>query len=84
MTEEEKKLFRLYGKLPTHKNVLTKMQKVFLSSLLTMMNVELNTFMFRTASTSIQGIMLYQKQASGHRRMLGQPSQIQRSTRDQH
>ncbi|KAH7100381.1 Endosulfine-domain-containing protein [Auriculariales sp. MPI-PUGE-AT-0066] len=27
MTEEEKKLFRLYGKLPTHKNVLTKMQK---------------------------------------------------------
>ncbi|TDL17711.1 Endosulfine-domain-containing protein [Rickenella mellea] len=26
-TEEEKKLFRLYGKLPTHKNVLTKMQK---------------------------------------------------------
>jgi len=26
MTEEEKKLFRLYGKLPTHKNVLTKMQ----------------------------------------------------------
>lgn len=28
MTEEEKKLFRLYGKLPTHKNVLTKMQKV--------------------------------------------------------
>ncbi|KAF8270817.1 camp-regulated phosphoprotein/endosulfine conserved region-domain-containing protein [Lactarius quietus] len=28
LTEEEKKLFRLYGKLPTHKNVLTKMQKV--------------------------------------------------------
>ena len=28
MTEEEQKLFRLYGKLPTHKNVLTKMQKV--------------------------------------------------------
>ena len=28
MTEEEKKLFRLYGKLPTHKNVLTKVQKV--------------------------------------------------------
>jgi len=27
MTEEEKKLFRLYGKLPTHKNVLTKVQK---------------------------------------------------------
>ncbi|PSS06847.1 hypothetical protein PHLCEN_2v3566 [Hermanssonia centrifuga] len=27
MTEEEQKLFRLYGKLPTHKNVLTKMQK---------------------------------------------------------
>ncbi|KAF8584709.1 hypothetical protein K439DRAFT_1250820, partial [Ramaria rubella] len=27
MTEEEKKLFRLYGKLPTHKNVLMKMQK---------------------------------------------------------
>ncbi|KDQ62192.1 hypothetical protein JAAARDRAFT_30092 [Jaapia argillacea MUCL 33604] len=27
MTEEEKKLFSLYGKLPTHKNVLTKMQK---------------------------------------------------------
>ncbi|KZW01461.1 Endosulfine-domain-containing protein [Exidia glandulosa HHB12029] len=27
LTEEEKKLFRLYGKLPTHKNVLTKMQK---------------------------------------------------------
>ena len=29
LTEEEQKLFRLYGKLPTHKNVLTKMQKVF-------------------------------------------------------
>lgn len=28
LTEEEQKLFRLYGKLPTHKNVLTKMQKV--------------------------------------------------------
>jgi hypothetical protein len=28
MTEEEKKLFMLYGKLPTHKNVLTKIQKV--------------------------------------------------------
>ncbi|KAG9052420.1 hypothetical protein FS842_009887 [Serendipita sp. 407] len=27
MTEEEKKLFRLYGKLPTHKNVLAKVQK---------------------------------------------------------
>jgi len=27
MTEEERKLFALYGKLPTHKNVLTKMQK---------------------------------------------------------
>ncbi|KAF8837909.1 Endosulfine-domain-containing protein [Paxillus ammoniavirescens] len=27
LTEEELKLFRLYGKLPTHKNVLTKMQK---------------------------------------------------------
>ncbi|EIN12825.1 Endosulfine-domain-containing protein [Punctularia strigosozonata HHB-11173 SS5] len=27
MTEEEQKLFRLYGKLPTHKNVITKMQK---------------------------------------------------------
>ena len=25
---EEKKLFEKYGKLPTHKNVLTKMQKV--------------------------------------------------------
>ena len=29
LTEEEQKLFRLYGKLPTHKNVLTKMQKVY-------------------------------------------------------
>ncbi|KAA1479313.1 hypothetical protein DENSPDRAFT_846182 [Dentipellis sp. KUC8613] len=29
LTEEEQKLFRLYGKLPTHKNVLTKMQKFF-------------------------------------------------------
>jgi len=28
MSEEEKKLFRLYGKLPTHKNVLMKVQKV--------------------------------------------------------
>jgi hypothetical protein len=28
MTEEEKKLFRLYGKLPSHKNVLMKAQKV--------------------------------------------------------
>jgi hypothetical protein len=28
MSEEEQKLFRLYGKLPTHKNVLTKMQGV--------------------------------------------------------
>lgn len=28
MTDEEQKLFRLYGKLPTHKNILTKMQKV--------------------------------------------------------
>ena len=28
MTEEERKLFSLYGKLPTHKNVLTKIQKV--------------------------------------------------------
>ncbi|KIP03735.1 hypothetical protein PHLGIDRAFT_31657 [Phlebiopsis gigantea 11061_1 CR5-6] len=27
LTEEEQKLFRLYGKLPTHKNVLTKMAK---------------------------------------------------------
>ncbi|EPQ54751.1 hypothetical protein GLOTRDRAFT_43519 [Gloeophyllum trabeum ATCC 11539] len=27
LSEEEQKLFRLYGKLPTHKNVLTKMQK---------------------------------------------------------
>ncbi|KAJ3474582.1 hypothetical protein NLI96_g12378 [Meripilus lineatus] len=27
LTEEEQKLFRLYGKLPSHKNVLTKMQK---------------------------------------------------------
>ncbi|KAH8998545.1 camp-regulated phosphoprotein/endosulfine conserved region-domain-containing protein [Lactarius akahatsu] len=27
LTEEEQKLFRLYGKLPTHKNILTKMQK---------------------------------------------------------
>lgn len=28
MSEEEQKLFRLYGKLPTHKNTLMKMQKV--------------------------------------------------------
>jgi cAMP-regulated phosphoprotein/endosulfine conserved region len=28
LSEEEKKLFGLYGKLPTHKSVLTKMQKV--------------------------------------------------------
>ena len=28
MTEEEQKLFRLYGKLPTHKSVLLKTQKV--------------------------------------------------------
>ncbi|KAH7885090.1 Endosulfine-domain-containing protein [Phlebopus sp. FC_14] len=27
LTEEEQKLFRLYGKLPTHKNILAKMQK---------------------------------------------------------
>ncbi|KAF8558384.1 Endosulfine-domain-containing protein [Imleria badia] len=27
LTEEEQKLFQLYGKLPTHKNILTKMQK---------------------------------------------------------
>jgi len=27
LTEEEQKLFRLYGKLPSHKNILTKMQK---------------------------------------------------------
>jgi len=27
LTEEEQKLFRLYGKLPTHKNVLTRVQK---------------------------------------------------------
>ncbi|KDQ09883.1 hypothetical protein BOTBODRAFT_178621 [Botryobasidium botryosum FD-172 SS1] len=27
MTEEEKKLFRLYGKLPSHKNVLSKVQR---------------------------------------------------------
>jgi len=27
LNEEERKLFHLYGKLPTHKNVLTKMQK---------------------------------------------------------
>ncbi|KAI0731993.1 Endosulfine-domain-containing protein [Fomitopsis betulina] len=27
LTAEEQKLFRLYGKLPTHKNVLNKMQK---------------------------------------------------------
>ncbi|KAI6005363.1 camp-regulated phosphoprotein/endosulfine conserved region-domain-containing protein [Pisolithus marmoratus] len=27
LTEEEQKLFRLYGKLPSHKNVLSKMQK---------------------------------------------------------
>jgi len=27
LSEEEQKLFRLYGKLPSHKNVLTKMQK---------------------------------------------------------
>ncbi|KAF4581516.1 hypothetical protein EYR40_009803 [Pleurotus pulmonarius] len=27
LTEEEQKLFRLYGKLPSHKNVLMKMQK---------------------------------------------------------
>ncbi|KAH7910852.1 camp-regulated phosphoprotein/endosulfine conserved region-domain-containing protein, partial [Hygrophoropsis aurantiaca] len=27
LSEEEQKLFRLYGKLPTHKNILTKMQK---------------------------------------------------------
>ncbi|KAG8890696.1 hypothetical protein FRB98_006200 [Tulasnella sp. 332] len=29
MTEEEQKLFRLYGKLPTHKNVLSKDRKYF-------------------------------------------------------
>lgn len=28
MSAEEQKLFRLYGKLPTHKNALTKMQRV--------------------------------------------------------
>ncbi|KZT40662.1 Endosulfine-domain-containing protein [Sistotremastrum suecicum HHB10207 ss-3] len=27
LTEEERKLFALYGKLPSHKNALTKMQK---------------------------------------------------------
>jgi len=27
LTEEEQKLFRLYGKLPSHKNVLTKITK---------------------------------------------------------
>jgi len=27
LTEEEQKLFRLYGKLPSHKNVLTRVQK---------------------------------------------------------
>ncbi|KAI0004484.1 camp-regulated phosphoprotein/endosulfine conserved region-domain-containing protein [Russula compacta] len=27
LTEEEQKLFRLYGKLPSHKNILTKVQK---------------------------------------------------------
>ncbi|KAG2153031.1 camp-regulated phosphoprotein/endosulfine conserved region-domain-containing protein [Suillus bovinus] len=26
LSEEEQKLFRLYGKLPAHKNILTKMQ----------------------------------------------------------
>ena len=31
LTEEERKLFSLYGKLPTHKNVLTKIQKVQIS-----------------------------------------------------
>jgi hypothetical protein len=30
LTEEEQKLFRLYGKLPSHKNILTKMQKVLI------------------------------------------------------
>ena len=38
MTEEEQKLFRLYGKLPTHKNVLTKMQKVCSLSLVILVN----------------------------------------------
>jgi len=28
LTEEEQKLFRLYGKLPTHKGVLMKAQRV--------------------------------------------------------
>lgn len=28
LSEEEQKLFRLYGKLPAHKNILTKMQGV--------------------------------------------------------
>ncbi|KIO29205.1 hypothetical protein M407DRAFT_70826, partial [Tulasnella calospora MUT 4182] len=27
LTPEEQKLFRLYGKLPTHKNVLSKVSK---------------------------------------------------------
>jgi hypothetical protein len=31
LTEEEQKLFRLYGKLPTHKNTLMKMQKASLT-----------------------------------------------------
>ena len=34
LTEEEQKLFRKYDKLPTHKNVLTKMQKVRISVIL--------------------------------------------------
>lgn len=33
LTEEEQKLFRLYGKLPTHKNVINKMQKVSIAIL---------------------------------------------------
>jgi hypothetical protein len=66
MTEEEKKLFRLYGKLPTHKNVLTKMQKVLVQSTIPQQNMVLTAvpahWPSRIVNTSIPVITRCPKQ----------------------
>jgi hypothetical protein len=49
LTEEEQKLFRLYGKLPTHKNILTRVSKVW-CEYLTYTSISLNMAICVTGS----------------------------------
>jgi hypothetical protein len=80
LTEEEQKLFRLYGKLPTHKNMISKMQKVRRHAVSGGAERRLNrAARHRTASSSTRETTRFQRPAKRRRRRLAPRSRTQRS-----